>query len=236
MTQPSWLKQFRWGGQAFWPALVLAILLVTTMPAEFVANDRPLAVSYVGYLYFPAFRDYPETMFGGDFETTADFTDAYLRDQIERHGWMLWPVIPSSETSPVIDLPEPSPTPPSHRNWLGTDSAQRDVLARLIYALRASLMLGAAAALICSVATILAKRRLAAAFYMPAIAVVTLAAVNFAGLAAPGSTASLGGLLREGLANPNAPWLGFTGLFGLAAVVIPLVFLGRALHDASKDA
>ena len=79
--------------QAFWQALVLAILLVTTMPAEFVANDRPLAVSYVGYLYFPAFRDYPETMFGGDFETTADFTDAYLRDQIERLEDQLTPDI-----------------------------------------------------------------------------------------------------------------------------------------------
>jgi microcin C transport system permease protein len=82
----------------------------------------------------------------------------------------------------------------------------------------------------------LAKRRLAAAFYLAGIAVVILAAFNFAGMGLPGNTSSLGGLLREGLANPNAPWLGLTGLFGLAFVVIPLILLGRALHGALKDA
>src|SRR5206468_2312340 len=91
--------------RGFWPAIVLAILLAATMSAEFIANDRPLAVSYVGYLYFPVLRDYPETTFGGDFETTADLTDTYLRLQIERHGWMIWPLIPFSYESPVIDLP-----------------------------------------------------------------------------------------------------------------------------------
>ena len=220
-----------WRG--FWPAIVLAVLLVTTMPAEFIANDRPLLVSYVGYLYFPVLRDHPETTFGGDFETTADFTDSYLNFQIERHGWVLWPLNPFSPSSPVIDLPESAPTPPSDRNWLGTDSKQRDVLARLIYGLRASLILGLAVAAICSVATILAKRKTAAMFYLPAVAVAVLAALDFAG---QGNRPSLGALLHDGLANPNAPWLGLTGFLGLAVVLILLIFFGRALRHALNDA
>ncbi len=195
------------------------------MPAEFIANNRPLAVSYVGYLYFPVLHDYPETTFGGDFETKADFTDAYLQFQIERHGWMLWPLIPFSQTSPVIDLPEPAPTPPSRPNWLGTDSRQRDVLAWLIYGIRESLLLALAIFAICGAAGILPMRRIAGLFYLPAIAVAATAALGL----------KLGAMLREGLVHLNAPWLSLTSGVALASILILLVLLGRAFESARKE-
>ncbi len=217
--------------RGFWPAVGLAVLLVATMPAEFIANDRPLAVSYVGYLYFPVLHDYPETTFGGDFETAADFTDGYLQFQIERHGWMLWPLIPVSDTSPVIDLPEPAPTPPSNRNWLGTDSRQRDVLARLIYGVRAQLLLPLAIFAICGAAAALTKRRITGLFYVPAVAVVTTVALDPVGH----GVGELGTMLREGLANPNATWLSLTSGLALASILILLILLGRALESGRKS-
>jgi ABC-type microcin C transport system permease subunit YejE len=221
--------------RGFWPAVALAILLVATIPAEFIANDRPLLVSYVGYLYSPVLHDYPETKFGGDFETTADFTDGYLRFQIERHGWMLWPLIPFSYASSVTDLPEPAPTPPSHRNWLGTDTRQRDVLARLIYSVRASLLLALSIFAICGATTALTKRRIAGVFYLPAIAVAAIAALDLAGHWIGDEGQSLGALLREGLMNPSAPWLSLTGGVALAGILALLILLGRALESARKS-
>jgi len=144
------LALFRRNRRGFWSAVLLLLILAVTLPAEFVANDRPLVISYAGFLYFPVLSDYPETTFGGDFATYADYGDAYLREQIERSGWMIWPLIPYSYASPVIDLEAPAPAPPSADNWLGTDDQQRDVLAWLIYSLRRSLLFGIAAAAACS--------------------------------------------------------------------------------------
>jgi microcin C transport system permease protein len=150
------LALFRQNRRGYWSAILLGMLLLVTMPAEFVANDRPLVVSYAGYLYFPVLKDYPETTFGGDFETYADYGDSYLRDKIKDDGWMLWPLIPFSYASPVTDLEVPAPAPPSARNWLGTDDQQRDVLAWLIYSLRTSLLFGVAVAALSSVVGVLA--------------------------------------------------------------------------------
>jgi microcin C transport system permease protein len=138
------LALFRQNRRGYWSAIVLGILLLFTLPAEFIANDRPLVVSYAGYLYFPVLEDYPETTFGGDFA------------QIRSSGWMMWPLIPFSYSSPVTDLEVPAPAPPSARNWLGTDDQQRDVLAWLIYSLRTSLLFGVAVAALCSVIGVLA--------------------------------------------------------------------------------
>jgi microcin C transport system permease protein len=126
------------------------------LPAEFIANDRPLVVSYAGFLYFPVLEDYPETTFGGDFETYTDYGDAYIQHKIRSSGWMLWPLIPFSYRSPVTDLEIPAPAPPSTRNWLGTDDQQRDVLAWLIYSLRTSLLFSFAVAGACSLIGVLA--------------------------------------------------------------------------------
>jgi ABC-type microcin C transport system permease subunit YejE len=205
------------------------------MPAELIANDRPLAVSYIGYLYFPVLRDYPETTFGGDFETTADFTDRYLQFQIERRGWILWPLIPFSYAAPVIDLPDPSPTPPSNHNLLGTDSRQHDVLARLIYGIRTSLLLALSIFAISGTAIALAKRRITGVFYLPAIAVAAVAALDLAGHGVGDERQSLGAMLREGLINPGAPWLSLTGAVALASILILLILFGRALGGARRD-
>jgi microcin C transport system permease protein len=156
---PLWQRRlalFRQNRRGYRSAILLGLLLLVTLPAEFIANDRPLVVSYAGYLYFPVLRDYPETAFGGDFATYADYTDKYLRRRIKSDGWMLWPLIPFSYSSPVTDLEVPAPAPPSARNWLGTDDQQRDVLAWLIYSLRTSLLFGAAVAAVCSVIGVLA--------------------------------------------------------------------------------
>ena len=150
------LALFRQNRRGYWSAIMLGVLLLFTLPAEFIANDRPLVVSYAGYLYFPVLKDYPETTFGGDFAAYADYGDDYLRRQIKDDGWMIWPLIPFSYSSPVTDLEVPAPAPPSARNWLGTDDQQRDVLAWLIYSLRTSLLFGMAVAAVCSVIGVLA--------------------------------------------------------------------------------
>ena len=213
-------------------ALALGVLLLFTLPAEYIANDRPLVINYSGYWYFPVTNDYPETAFGGDFATYADYSDTYLREQIEKVGWMLWPLIPYSYASPVTDLEEPAPTPPSARNWLGTDDRQRDVLAWLIYSLRTSLLLGIGVAVACGAIGVLTGRALAATFsYLPAGAVAILAALDMLGYGVPPGTPSLGALLKEGWMNPQAPWLGLTGFFALAIVLILLTLLGQAARN-----
>ncbi len=141
---------FRRNRKGFWSAVLLALIVTFTIPAEFVANDRPLLVSYAGHLYVPVLKDYPETTFGGDFATFADYGDSYIRKRIDEKGWMLWPLIPFSYSSPVTDLDVPAPARPSVRNWFGTDDQQRDVLAWLVYSLRISLLFGFATAILCS--------------------------------------------------------------------------------------
>jgi microcin C transport system permease protein len=150
------LALFRQNRRGFWSAIMLLGLLAFTLPAEFVANDRPLIVSYDHHLYFPVLRDYPETVFGGDFASFADYGDAYLRRRIEANGWLVWPVVAYSYASPVTDLAAPAPAPPSARNWLGTDDQQRDVLAWLIYSLRTALLFGICVAALCSIIGVLA--------------------------------------------------------------------------------
>lgn len=144
------LALFRQNRRGFLSAILLLGILAVTLPAEFIANDRPLLISYSGHLYAPVFKDYPETTFGGDFATYADYGDGYLRRRIEANGWIVWPLIPYSYAAPVTDLEVPAPAPPSARNWLGTDDQQRDVLAWLIYSLRTSLLFGFAVAALCS--------------------------------------------------------------------------------------
>jgi microcin C transport system permease protein len=144
------LALFRQNRRGFWSAVFLALILLVTLPAEFIANDRPLLISYNGHFYSPVFKDYPETVFGGDFATYADYGDRYLQRRIEEKGWIVWPLIPFSYGAAVTDLEIPAPAPPSARNWLGTDDQQRDVLAWLIYSLRTSLLFGFAVAALCS--------------------------------------------------------------------------------------
>lgn len=118
------------------------VLFVVTLFAEFIANDRPLLVKYEGHYYAPIFATYPETTFGGEFETEADYRDPFVAKLISDKGWAIWPLIPFSYRTINYDLGQPAPSPPSAINWLGTDDQGRDVLARLIYGLRISILFG----------------------------------------------------------------------------------------------
>ena len=136
------LDSFRRNRRGFWSLWIFLAVFLVTLFAEFIANDRPLLVHFNGAWYFPVFADYPETTFGGEFPTAADYRDPAVKKLITAQGWMLWPVIPFSYGTINYDLPSPAPSPPSRVNWLGTDDQGRDVLARLIYGFRISVLFG----------------------------------------------------------------------------------------------
>ncbi|MFG1427339.1 ABC transporter permease [Roseixanthobacter glucoisosaccharinicivorans] len=168
------IANFRANGRGWWSFVLFMILFVLSLFAEFIANDRPILVRLDGAYYFPVLKAYPETTFGGDFETTADYRDPYLRKLIaEKGGWMLWPPVHFSYSTHNLDLPTPAPSPPTwmlseeqckavaerkgvsgcsglEYNWLGTDDQGRDVLARLIYGFRISVLFGLALTLVSS--------------------------------------------------------------------------------------
>ncbi len=137
------LANFRRNRRGFWSLWLFLLLFLLSLFAEFIANDRPLIVRYDGAYLFPVFVDYPETRFGGDFETAADYRDPYVKELIaEKDGWTVWPLIEFSYNTINYNLTQPAPAPPNADNWLGTDDQGRDVVARLIYGFRISVLFG----------------------------------------------------------------------------------------------
>ena len=136
------LSNFRANRRGFWSLWLFLLLFGVSLFAEFIANDRPLLVRYDGAFYFPVFADYPETPFGGEFPTEADYRDPYVQKHINEHGFLLWPLIPFSYKTINYGLTKPAPAPPDAVDWLGTDDQGRDVLARLIYGFRISVLFG----------------------------------------------------------------------------------------------
>ncbi len=132
-------KANRRGYISFW---LFLIMFVVTIFAEFIANDKPLLINYDGGYFMPVLKAYPETTFGGDFETEAEYSDPEVIELIEEKGWVVWPLIPYSFGTIVYNLPSPAPSPPTIQNWLGTDDQGRDVVARLIYGFRISVLFG----------------------------------------------------------------------------------------------
>ncbi len=122
--------------------VLFLVLFVLSLCAEFIANDKPILVRYDGAFYMPIFTMYPETAFGGDFPTEADYADPVVRKLIDAKGWMIRPVIPWHHTTVDYQLSVPAPAPPSARHWLGTDEQGRDLLSRLIYGFRISVLFG----------------------------------------------------------------------------------------------
>ncbi|KJS40604.1 MAG: peptide ABC transporter permease [Roseovarius sp. BRH_c41] len=166
LNQRRW-RNFRRNNRAYWSLILFSVIFTVTLFAEFVANDKPILLQYRGAYYMPIFRFYPETAFGGDFETEAIYRDPEVRcliasggldicfddpeaiiadaedgvvegEEIAK-GWAIWPPIPYSYNT-TVDRPGAAPLPPNGQNLLGTDDTKRDVLARVIYGFRLSVL------------------------------------------------------------------------------------------------
>ena len=140
----SWLR-FKSDRRGYWSLIALAALFAVSLLAEVLSNDKPLVVRYEGQFYFPLVKDYPETAFGGDFNTPTDYLDPYIAGRLTAgDNWAVYP--PNRYRFDTINYfaPSPNPAAPSSENWLGTDDRGRDVLARLLYGFRVSLLFGLA--------------------------------------------------------------------------------------------
>lgn len=134
-------ERFRNNRRGWWSLWLFCGLFVLSLCGELIANDKPLVLSYQHSLYFPAFKRYTEQEFGGQLPFQPDYRSDYVRQLItDGDGWMLFPPIPFSDDTPNYDLNKPAPSPPSSINWLGTDDQARDVLARVIFGSRISIL------------------------------------------------------------------------------------------------
>ncbi|RUM05263.1 ABC transporter permease [Rhizobium chutanense] len=160
-------KNFRANGRGYWSLWLFLLLFVLSLFAEFLANDRPIVASYKGEILFPVLIDYPEEKFGG-FLAETDYRSSVISDEINANGWMIWPPVRYSYRSVNSNIPHSAPTAPfwlmskeercagypqgvndpgctlGNLNWLGTDDQARDVLARVIYGFRISVLFGLA--------------------------------------------------------------------------------------------
>jgi microcin C transport system permease protein len=141
LMQRRW-QHFKNNRRGYWSLWIFLALVILTLGNELIANDQPLLIRYEQQFFFPIWVDYPETRFGGNFETAADFRDSYVQSLIHAKGWMLWPAIRFNYDTINYALPHPAPSPPDHTNWLGTDDQGRDVLARVLYGFRISIWFG----------------------------------------------------------------------------------------------
>ena len=323
------LALFTANRRGFWSLWIFLALFFTSLFAELIANDKPILLSYKGAWYAPVWNVYSEKTFGGDFDTEAVYRDPFVADKINAEGWMLWPPIRYSYSTINYDLGRPAPAPPSSENWLGTDDQGRDVLARLIYGFRISVLFGlmltitsavigvfagavqgyfggwtdllfqrfieiwsglpelflliilssiitpnfwwllgilllftwmslthvvraeflrtrnfdyvkAARALGVSELRIMTRHVLpnamiAAMTMIPFLmsgAVTALTTLDFLGFGLPPGSPSLGELLLQGKNNLQAPWLGLTGFFTIASMLVLIIFISEAVRDA----
>lgn len=340
--QPSTLNQRRWRNfkankRAWYSAWIFSALFIVSLGAELVANDKPIMILMKGSVYFPVFVRYTEVDFADTqtpasslFETEAVYRDPFVIDLIERQdGFMLWPLVRYANNTLDVFLNQPAPAPPSFEHWLGTDDIGRDVVARVIYGFRLSILFGlglticstligitagaiqgyfggwldlimqrliemwagmpilflliilasmveptpgwlfgllllfswmalvgvvraeflrarnfeyvrAARALGVSNVTIMYKHVLpnamvAALTMVPFIltnSVVLLTSLDFIGFGLPADAPSLGRLIKQGVANLQAPWLGLTAFFTIAIMLTLLIFIGEGVRDA----
>ncbi|WP_180063715.1 ABC transporter permease [Acinetobacter sp. YH16042] len=135
-------QRFKENKLGFTCFISFALIFMLSLAVKFIANDKPLLVKYDDSLYVPVLKSYPETAFGGVFETEADYKDPVVQQLIEDKGWAVWPLIKFSYQTPNLELAVPVPSAPTAQNWLGTDDQGRDVLARILYGLRVSLLFG----------------------------------------------------------------------------------------------
>ncbi|WP_456156800.1 ABC transporter permease [Zooshikella ganghwensis] len=145
MQRLSPINQRRWqifknNRRGYYSLWLFIFLFGFSLVAEWIANDKPVLIKFQDSYYFPVIKTYFETDFGGEFASEADYTDPYVQELIEAEGWLIWPPIPFSYDTIIKDLPVPAPAPPSSDNWLGSDDKARDVVARIIYGFRISVL------------------------------------------------------------------------------------------------
>ncbi|MEZ8344313.1 ABC transporter permease [Vibrio cyclitrophicus] len=141
LAEARWLR-FKANKRGFISLWIFTILFGLSLFAEIIANDKPLLVSYDNQWFVPVINEYSETEFGGEFETEADYKDPYVIELIEDNGYIVWPIIPFSYDTINFDISGAVPSEPDSVNWLGTDDKGRDVLARIIYGFRISVLFG----------------------------------------------------------------------------------------------
>lgn len=138
-------QRFKENKRGYWSLIIFGVLFVISLFAEVVSNDKPLVVRYNGETLLPMLKEYPETYFGGDFHTAADYLDPFIKAQLSKDGnWALYPLNQYSFNTLNYFDPKPNPAPPSKENWLGTDDRGRDIAARLLYGFRVSVLFGLA--------------------------------------------------------------------------------------------
>jgi microcin C transport system permease protein len=143
-SRRAWLR-FKANRRGLWSLRIFLVLFALSLVAELLSNDKPLLVSFQGQTYFPMLKDYPESTFGGDFATPADYLDPFIQEQLEKgSNWVVY--APNRYAANTLNYfaPSPNPAAPSATNWLGTDDRGRDVAARLLYGFRVSVLFGLA--------------------------------------------------------------------------------------------
>lgn len=138
--QRAWIR-FKQNKRGYYSLWIFSCLFVVSLFAEIISNDKPLLISYQQEFYLPLFNDYAETTFGGDFVTPADYNDPFIKNNLSSDGnWAIYPLNHYSYNSINYYADLPNPAQPSKQNLLGTDDRGRDVLARLIYGFRISMI------------------------------------------------------------------------------------------------
>ncbi|MGR4049907.1 microcin C ABC transporter permease [Kosakonia cowanii] len=141
VNQARWAR-FRQNRRGYWSLWIFVLIFVLSLCSELIANDKPLLVRYQGEWFVPLVKEYSESDFGGPLATRADYQDPWLQKQLNEHGWALWAPVRFGARSINYATTQPFPSPPSAQNWLGTDANGGDVLARILYGTRISLLFG----------------------------------------------------------------------------------------------
>ena len=143
-SRRAWLR-FKRNRQGYWSLWLFCALVLVSLCAELVSNDKPLIVRYEGQTYFPMLRDYSEKTFGGDFDTPTDYLDPFIQQRLSADGnWALYTLNRYGPNTLNYFAKSPNPSAPTADNWLGTDDRGRDLLAQLLYGFRVSVLFGLA--------------------------------------------------------------------------------------------
>ena len=140
MNSTEKIKFFCKNRRAFWSLVLFVLIFALSLISELIANDKPLIVKYNNQILFPTFTTYSDAFFGGDFPTAANYNDKLIKENIAKNGWMIMPPIPYSFNTVDYYLGTATPSAPDKKHWLGTDEEGRDIVARLLYGIRLSVI------------------------------------------------------------------------------------------------